>query len=109
MDSDVCDEGVGETVPAMEATKSYKRAEVILDRGQDQSSEGVRAASEKEVTRVNQDGGLAKGIQEGRKVMLGRMSETVSEVEDGMNKLINNKCENESLTSTVKDMVQRFQ
>ena len=52
---------VGETVPT----------EVILDRGQDQSTEGVRAASDIEVTRVNQDGGLAKGIQEGRKVMLG--------------------------------------
>ena len=33
----------------------------------------------------------------------------MSELEDGMNKLINNKCENESLTTTVKDMVQRFQ
>ena len=72
LDSDVCEEGVGETVPAMGATQSYKRAEVILDRGQDQSTEGVRAASDIEVTRVNQDGGLAKGIQEGRKVMLGR-------------------------------------
>ena len=39
---------VGETVPT----------EVILDRGQDQSTEGVRAASEIEVTRVKQDAGL---------------------------------------------------
>ena len=46
LDSDVCEEGVGETVPAVEATQSYKRAEVILDRGQDQSTEGVRAASD---------------------------------------------------------------
>jgi hypothetical protein len=57
LDSDVCEEGVRETVPAMEAAQSCNRAEVFLDRGQDQRSERVRAASDIEVTRVNQDGG----------------------------------------------------